>query len=353
MSDSASSTAPEPDVLFDRRGRVGHIILNRPRAINALTHPMVIAISATLAQWRSDDGVETILLTGSGDRGLCAGGDIVTLYNDAKSGDTELSSRFWGDEYKLNSIIANYPKPYVAIMDGIVLGGGIGVSAHASHRVVTERSKVGMPETAIGFFPDVGGTWLLSHAPGELGTHLALTAGSVDAADAIAVGLADSFVRTADLPALFAALETMDATMAISRFATPPPASALLARKGFIDDAYGADSVAEIIRRLGEDEAAAAISAKSPTALTVTLAALRRARELPSLEAALTQEFRMSTRAVHSPDFAEGIRAQVIDKDRQPKWSPATLAEVDPATIAEYFEPIAGELEFSTTKDAA
>lgn len=339
--------APEPEVLFDRRGRVGHIILNRPRAINALTHGMVVAISAKLAEWESDDSVETILLTGSGERGLCAGGDIVTLYNDAKSGETELSSQFWGDEYQLNAVISNYPKPYVAIMDGIVLGGGIGLSAHGSHRIVTERSKIGMPETGIGFFPDVGGTWLLSHAPGELGTHLSLTAGSVDAADAIAVGLADSFVQTSDLPALYAALETTAAAEAIAGFASLPPASSLLARQDFFDGAYSADSVAVIIERLGEDAAAAAISSQSPTALTVTLAALRRARDLPSLEAALAQEYRMATRAVHSPDFAEGVRAQVIDKDRQPKWQPATLAEVDAATIAEYFEPLAtGELQF-------
>lgn len=347
MPDSALTDAHEPEVLFERRGQLGHIILNRPRAINALTHGMVKAISATLAEWAADVGVATILLTGAGERGLCAGGDIVTLYNDATSGNGEISSQFWGDEYRLNSVIARYPKPYVAIMDGIVLGGGIGVSAHGSHRIVTERSKIGMPETGIGFFPDVGGTWLLSHAPGELGTHLALTAGAVDAADAIAVGLADTFVQTADLPALYRALESTDAAAAIARYAAQPPASALLARQAFIDDAYSVDSVAEIIERLGEDDAAAAILAKSPTAVTITLAALRLARTLPSLESALAQEFRMATHSVHSPDFAEGVRAQVIDKDRQPKWSPATLAEIDPATIDAYFAPLtAGELHF-------
>ncbi len=342
------SETEEAEVLFERRGRLGQIILNRPRAINALTWGMVVAIQTKLDEWATDDAVETVLLTGSGERGLCAGGDIVTLYNDAKSGASDTSSQFWADEYRLNSCIANYPKPYVAIMDGIVLGGGIGLSAHGSHRVVTERSKIGMPETGIGFFPDVGGTWLLSHAPGELGTHLALTAGSVGAGDAIAVGLADSFVESSDLPVLLESLETTDASTAIAAVAQEPPASELLARKERIDEAYSADTVAEIVEWLGDDAAADLIRAKSPTALSVTLEAMRRARRFPSLEDALSQEFRMATRAVHSHDFAEGVRAQVIDKDRQPKWLPATLAGVRPEAVAAYFEPIQHELEFTT-----
>jgi len=344
----------QPEVLFAQSGGLAHIVLNRPRVINALNHGMVTAISAMLEQWRLDAAVQTVLLTGSGDRGLCAGGDIVTLYHDAMHGNGEISSQFWGDEYLLNAAISNFPKPYVAIMDGIVLGGGIGLSAHASHRIVTERSKIGMPETAIGFFPDVGGTWLLSHAPGELGTLLALTGGSVDAADAIAVGLADSYVQSADLPALIAALEHAEAAEAIGLFATTPPASGLLSRKTAIDAVFSAPTVAEILRRLGDDPSAAVIASNSPTALTVTLKALRLARTLPSLEAALAQEFRMATRAVCSPDFAEGVRAQVIDKDRQPKWSPATLSAVDPAVIEALFEPLGlGELQFPTrTKDS-
>jgi len=344
----------QPDVLFAQRGRLAHIVLNRPRVINALNHGMVVAIGAKLEEWKTDAAVHTVLLTGSGDRGLCAGGDLVSLHHDLMRGSGETSSQFWGDEYLLNATISNYPKPYVAIMDGIVFGGGIGVSAHASHRVVTERSKIGMPETAIGFFPDVGGTWLLSHAPGELGTHLALTAGPVDAADAIAVGLADSYVRSADLPALSAALEETEASAAIALFAKEPPSSGLLFRKTAIDAAYSAPTVAEILRLLGDDPSAAVIASNSPTALIVTLAALRLARKLPSLEAALAQEFRIATRAVHSADFAEGIRAQLIDKDRRPQWSPATLAAVDPAVIAAYFEPLGlGELQFPMrTKDS-
>jgi enoyl-CoA hydratase len=341
----------EPDVLFEQRGRLGHVTLNRPKAINALTTDMVRGMKTQLDAWAGDDAVGTVLITGAGERGLCAGGDIVSMYADAKSGDLTNTARFLSDEYRLNATIANYPKPYVAIMDGIVLGGGVGVSAHGSHRIVTERSKIGMPETGIGFFPDVGGTWLLSHAPGELGTHLALTAGSVGAGDAIAVGLADYYIPTDRVPALITALETTDADTAVAATAVSVPSSALVARRALIDAAYSAPTAAEIVERLGDDPAAADIQSKSPSALTLTLEALRRARTM-SLEDALSQEYRMAQRSLLAPDFAEGVRAQVIDKDRQPKWSPASLAEVDPAVIAAYFEPLgAYENELVFTKE--
>lgn len=189
---TADSRAP---VLARVEGRMGRIILNRPKALNALTHEMVSIIDRTLDEWTFDSRVATVVLTGAGARGLCAGGDIVAIHRDAVSGGTG-SIEFWRDEYLLDDRIAEYPKPFVALMDGIVLGGGIGLSAHAAVRVVTERSSIGFPETGIGHFPDVGGTWLLSRAPGELGTYLTLTAGSVDAGDAIAVGLADHYVPT-------------------------------------------------------------------------------------------------------------------------------------------------------------
>ncbi len=341
----------EPEVLFERRGQLGHIILNRPRAINALTTDMVLAIQPQLDAWADDDSVATVLITGAGERGLCAGGDIVSMYNDAKSGNLANSARFLSNEYRLNSAIANYPKPYVAIMDGIVLGGGIGLSAHGSHRVVTERSKIGMPETGIGFFPDVGGTWLLSHAPGELGTHLALTAGSVGAGDAIAAGLADHYVPSGRLAALVTALETTDAESAVRQAAMPAPESALAARRAVIDEAYSAPTAAEIVDWLGTDPAAADILSKSPTAVSVTFEALRRAKSLPSLEAALAQEYRMALRSLRAPDFAEGVRAQVIDKDRRPKWSPPTLGEVRPVDVAAYFESLGDEELVLPTKE--
>lgn len=344
----------DPQVLMERRGHLGHIILNRPKAINALTHGMVRQLQAALDVWRDDPAVRQVLLTGTGERGLCAGGDIVSLYQDAIEGNGGASAAFWADEYRLNAAIAEYPKPYVAIMDGIVLGGGIGVSAHASHRVVTERSKLGMPETGIGFVPDVGGTWLLSRAPGELGTFLGLSAGSVAAGDAITLGLADSFVPAESLAELAVALETMDADDAVARFAGPPPTSALAEQRGWIDAAFSADDVPEIQRRLRESgvgearTAAEVIAAKSPTACAVTLESLRRARGLSSLREALQQEFRVSLRALQAPDFAEGVRAQVIDKDRNPAWQPATADGVVARAVAAYFENLGPrELDFA------
>jgi enoyl-CoA hydratase len=333
------SEPAEPEVLFEHRGRLAHIILNRPKAINALTTGMVLAIQPQLDAWATDDAVDTVLITGAGERGLCAGGDIVSMYADAKSGNLENSATFLRNEYRLNATIANYPKPYVAIMDGIVLGGGIGVSAHGSDRVVTERSRLGMPETGIGFFPDVGGTWLLSHAPGELGTHLALSAGSIGAGDAIAIGLADSFVPSDRIPALINALESTPADAAIAAVAQDAPASELAARQAELDAAYAGDSAADIFDRLTGDDRVA-VGSKSPTAVSVTLEALRRAERLPSLEAALQQEFRMAMHAFRAPDFEEGVRAQVIDKDRQPKWSPPTIAEVRAEDVAAYFGPV-------------
>ncbi|WP_105035498.1 enoyl-CoA hydratase/isomerase family protein [Cryobacterium aureum] len=348
------SAPAEPEVLFTRNGQVGHITLNRPRSINALTHGMVNAIQKVLDEWADDPTLGTVLLTGSGERGLCAGGDILSLYRDATTGDGSAAAEFFRDEYHLNASIANYSKPFVAIMDGLVLGGGIGLSAHGSHRVVTEHSKLGMPETGIGFVPDVGGTWLLSHAPGELGTFLALTAGTARAGDAIALGLADSYIASDQIPALLAGLATTDADPAIAALTQAPPASTLQAQQSWIDQAFSGESVPAIIdhvRALSTAEAnaaAEALSTKSPTALAVTLASLRSARQLPNLEAALEQEYRVSVHAHRAPDFAEGVRAQIVDKDRQPHWSPPTLDGVTPAQVDSYFAPLEpGEPQFT------
>ena len=333
---------PDPEVLVERAGRLGHIVLNRPAAINALTHPMVLAIAAAMREWGSDDSVETVLLTGAGERGLCAGGDIVGIYDSAKSGGDEAAS-FWADEYELNTLMAHYPKPYLAIMDGVVLGGGVGVSAHGSVRVVTERTKLGMPEVGIGFTPDVGCAWLLSRAPGELGTHLALTGTTMGGADAIALGFADHFVPADRLAALVAALTTMSAAAAIAECAVPAPASTLATQREWIDAGYAGDDASAIVRRLAASpveaarDAAATILTKSPTSIAVTLEALRRARGLDSLEAVLDQDYRLGLRFLETPDLLEGIRAQVIDKDRNPKWTPASLADVARGDVAKYF----------------
>ncbi|MFH9990617.1 enoyl-CoA hydratase/isomerase family protein [Streptomyces luteogriseus] len=343
---------PEEDepVLFHTQGRAARITLNRPRALNALTHTMVRRIDEALDDWERDPAVETVVITGSGERGLCAGGDIRAIHDDARDGDGTASAAFWRDEYRLNARIARWPKPYVAVMDGIVMGGGVGVSAHGSVRVVTERSRVAMPETGIGFVPDVGGTHLLAAAPGELGTHLALTGAQIGAADALLCGLADHYVPTASVPDLLDALAELPAGEALAGFVRTPPAGVLAGRRDWIDACYAADTVEEILRRLlahddpAAKEAAETLLAKSPTALKVTLASLRRARRLGTLELVLNQEYRVSCAALGTPDLVEGIRAQVVDKDRRPRWSPRTLGEVADADVERFFTPL-GERE--------
>lgn len=338
------------EVLVERAGSLGHLILNRPRAINALTHGMIVALAAALDKWEMDDGVSTVLISGAGERGLCAGGDVVSIYRDVQAGGS-LGERFWRDEYRLNRRIHRYPKPIVAFMDGVVLGGGVGISAHASHRIVTERTRVGMPETGIGFVPDVGGTFLLSRAPGELGTHAGLTGAMFSGPDAIAMGLASHFVNSKAFPALLADLAEHTADAAMARHGQVPPPSELMAARDWIDRAYAGHDAGTILERLARGEnpgtqaAAETIAGKSPLAVAVTLAALRRARGLDSLEEVLNQDLRVSLRALSWPDFSEGIRAQLVDKDRNPQWNPPTLDAVPAADIEAVFKDLgAGEL---------
>lgn len=342
------------DVLVSTEGRTGRLILNRPRALNALTHPMVLRIEEALTAWRDDPAVEAVVISGAGERGLCAGGDIRAIHEDARNGGTA-SADFWRDEYRLNALIARYPKPYVSLMDGIVMGGGVGVSAHGTVRIVTERSRVAMPETGIGFVPDVGGTYLLALAPGELGTHLALTGAPVGAADALLCGLADHFVPSERLDRLVEDLARTSVREALAANVGQAPPGELAGHRGWIDHCYAAGTVEEIVDRLVESgvpaakEAAAALTAKSPTALKVTLTSLRRARGLGPLERVLEQEYRVSCAALTSPDLVEGIRAQVIDKDRDPRWSPARLTGVTDEDVARYFTPLGADRELRLT----
>ncbi|MFJ6633437.1 enoyl-CoA hydratase/isomerase family protein [Streptomyces sp. NPDC091376] len=338
------------DVLFRRSGYAAHITLNRPRALNSLTHEMVLRIDEALTKWEHDPAVEVVVVTGAGERGLCAGGDIRAIHDDARDGDGSASAAFWRDEYRLNARIARYPKPYVAVMDGIVMGGGVGISAHGSVRVVTERSRIAMPETGIGFVPDVGGTYLLALAPGELGAHLALTGAPIGASDALLCGLADHYMPSGLLRSFVDDLAERPVREALGRHVQDPPPGELAARKGWIDACFSADTVEESIQRLlahddpAAKETADTLLAKSPTALKVTLAALRRARGLGALERVLDQEYRISCACLRGPDLVEGIRAQVIDKDRNPSWSPATLVEVTDADVERFFAPL-GERE--------
>ncbi|MFD5917142.1 enoyl-CoA hydratase/isomerase family protein [Kitasatospora sp. NPDC058201] len=343
------------EVQVYRDGGVGRIVLDRPRALNSLTHGMITTVRAALDGWASDDAVRAVVLTGAGDRGLCAGADIRAMHDDAKAGGAG-SRAFFRDEYRLNALIARYPKPYLAVMDGITMGGGVGLSAHGAVRIVTERSVVAMPETRIGLVPDVGGSRLLAHAPGELGTHLGLTSASMGPGDALLCGFADHFVPSAQVPALLAGLVAADGldtvaavTAAVAAHAEPAPPAALARQRAWIDECYAADSVEEIVDRLlgsgvpEAKEAAQQVLANSPTAVKVTLAALRRARTLPSLEAVLEQEYRISCAALDGHDLVEGIRAQVVDKDRDPHWSPASLAAVTEEDVARFLAPREGD----------
>ncbi|AMB59947.1 enoyl-CoA hydratase/isomerase family protein [Microterricola viridarii] len=341
----------EPQVLVNVADGVGRLTLNRPRVLNALNAGMVDTLTEVLQGWVGDSEVSVVVLDGAGERGLCAGGDIRELAENTAAGKHAGARAFFRAEYRLNALIAEYPKPVVALMDGITMGGGIGLAGHAAIRIVTERSRLAMPETRIGFTPDVGGSWLLARAPGELGTYLALNSASMAAADAIDTGFADFYLPSELLPHLLQALaERADpgspAEIAMLFDETPEPLVAdgetvqsLRSRREWIDACYSADTVPAILERLrarpeqAAHRAADELEQLSPTALSVTLATLRAARELPSLRDALEQEYGVGSWLLEQQDFAEGVRALLIDRDRSPRWQPATLAEL-PADAA-------------------
>ncbi len=305
---------------------------------------MVHRLQRTLDDWRDDADVEFVLIDGAGGRGLCAGGDVRLLREQILSGRLAEVAGFFRAEYLLNATIAEYPKPVVALADGITMGGGVGVACHTSVRIVTERSRLAMPETRIGFTADVGGSWLLAHAPGRLGEYLALTGETMDAADAIHAGFADRLIpvdRLADIAAVLGS-GGPDGLASLSEATTGP--SRLAAAAEWIDEAFAADTVANILHLLdARPEPAAAATAAllralPPTALTVALAAVRRARELPDLRAALAQEYGLVMWfAQTQPDLVEGIRAQLVDKDRSPRWVPAALSDVPDDTLERAF----------------
>jgi enoyl-CoA hydratase len=344
-------TDESDEVLSRVQDSVGFVTLNRPKAINSLNQGMVNELSAVLARWEHDAGVHAVVLRGAGERGLCAGGDVVVVYHSARA-DGVAARRFWHDEYLLNAQIGRFPKAYVSLMDGIVMGGGVGVGAHANTRVVTDTSKIAMPEVGIGFIPDVGGAYLLSRAPGSLGLHAALTGAPFSGADAIALGFADHFVPHDKLDAFSKAIVADGVERALAAHAVEPPPSNLVAQRDWIDHCYAGDTVADIVAALrGHDagpanDAANLIATRSPIALSVTLEAVRRAAKLDTLEDVLTQDYRVSCGSLRSHDLVEGIRAQLVDKDRNPKWSPASLAQVSAADVHAYFAPVDDDLTF-------
>ncbi len=340
-----TETEPGSDVLVAVEGRLGHLLLNRPRRINALTLDMVRTVQSALEDWADDPAVDAVLIDGAGERGLCAGADIRALYEGMRgggdgTGEAASPLAFLAEEYRMNATLGHYRKPVVAIMSGLTLGGGVGISGHCRVRVVTESSQVGMPETAIGLCPDVGGLYLLSRSPGEWGTHAALTGARFGPEEAIAAGLADRFLPSADLAGLVGSLRlgvVPDPVQARRPAVTAPPA--------WIDACYVGDDPAAILGALqahpepAAQQAATVLAAMSPTAVAVTVAAIRRARSL-SLDQVLDQDLRVGSRFVRHPDLAEGIRAQVIDKDRRPTWHPPTLGEVSPADVQAFFAPL-------------
>ena len=352
MTTEAAAPPSETSVITSSHNGVGRIELNRPKLINALSQDMVGAIDDALRSWRDDDAIKTVLVTGRGERGLCAGGDIKAVYNDIVAG-TDENARFWNREYNMNHAISEFPKPYVVIMNGITMGGGVGISGHGSHRIVTDSTKIGMPETGIGLFPDVGGTHLLANAPGELGTHLALTGIPVGAGAALAMGLADWYVPDADVPGLIADIEAggeIEAT--INRYTAEAPTNELAEAASWIDECYRGDWAEDIVTALAAHEnpdanaAAELIGTKAPTSVKVTLAALRNAATM-TLAEVLEQDYRVAVALTLRPDLKEGIRAQVIDKDRNPQWSPASFDAVSDETVHDILTTSQAEKVFS------
>jgi len=338
----------DSDILFERRGAAGIVTLNRPQALNAVTHDMVRVLARQLAAWAQDDAVTRVIIRAAGERAFSAGGDIRALYELGRARRQAEMLTFWRDEYPLNALIKRYPKPYVALIDGIVMGGGVGVSIHGSHRVAGERFAFAMPEVGIGFFPDVGATWFLPRLPGELGTWCALTGDRLKTADAVAAAVATHHVRSerfADLADALCGNVPVDAVL--GAFAEPSGQGA--AYQPEIDRLFAGDRAEDILERLdaaGDDWAvktAAMMRAKSPLSLKIALAQVRRGRDW-SFEDCMRTEFRIVSRIIYGHDFYEGVRAVIVDKDNAPRWQAATLADVADADVEKHFAPLADEL---------
>jgi enoyl-CoA hydratase len=347
----------EEEILFAREGALGLVTLNRPKALNALTHEMCLALDAKLKVWETDDSVRAVLIEGAGERAFCAGGDIVKLYNEGRAGG-DYPLHFYRDEYLLNARIKHFTKPYIALIDGIVMGGGVGVSVHGSHRIATERTLFAMPESGIGLFPDVGGTYFLPRLEGELGMYLGLTGARLKTADSVFAGIAQSYIPSEKLPALkdalaaheFAGDASAEVGKLLAGFAADPGDAPIAETLPAINRHFAKSSVPAIIESLQPDgdafaaKTADSLLTKSPTSMKLTFEQIRRGKTL-DFDDCMRQEFRMVNRVIKGVDFYEGTRAAVIDKDQSPKWTPATLDEVSDADIAAYFEPLPdGEL---------
>jgi len=351
----SGSVLQDGDILVRQFGALRRLTLNRPKALNALTLDMAVTMTTWLRTWANDGAVGTVLIDGAGERGLCAGGDLRALYDAVKRNDP-LPQYFWATEYRLDVLIARYRKPVVVVMDGLTMGGGVGISAHAAHRVVTERSAIAMPEVSIGYFPDVGASFLLARTPDHVGTHLALTGERSGAADAMYCGLADVHIaaaRLAELPERLADCRTAtDVQARLAQLSTLAAPGRLAAARQWIDACYGADTIEEIVARLHEREneaaraAAATLQKMSPTSLKITLRNIRAALSFEKLEDSFRQDYRVSLACIAAHDFIEGIRAAIVDKDRNPVWRPDKLEDVTPEIVERHFRSV-GALELT------
>jgi len=338
----------EPEVIARIQGRVGRLTLNRPQALHALTTDMCRRLIDALLVWRDDPGVELILFDHSGERGFCAGGDIRMLAQSG-AGDGAAAREFFHTEYRLNHLLHHYPKPTVAIMDGVTMGGGVGLARPCTFRVATERTTFAMPETGIGLFPDVGGAWYLSRMPGHIGLWLALTGARLKAADCELVGVATDYVESAAVPALKAAIvadpEAVETLLTeYEADAGRPP---IAAHQDEIARLFEGDSVEAIMAALAAADSAwareqlAILATKSPQTLKVVFRELRLGAEADTFAENMAMEYRIATRVVRRPDFIEGVRALIVDKDNAPRWRPPRLEEVSESMLDAIFAPLA------------
>ncbi|MEJ6398683.1 enoyl-CoA hydratase/isomerase family protein [Yoonia sp. 208BN28-4] len=337
------------DIIIRKDGHAGRITLNRPKALNALTWEMCLAIEDALDTWCDDDAVKLVIMEGAGDKAFCSGGDIAEMYASGLRGDFDYGRRFWRDEYRLNAKFFHFPKPVVSFMQGFTMGGGVGVSCHASHRIVCETSQIAMPEVSIGLVPDVGGSLLLAQAPGRLGEYLGLTGDRMDAGDAIYAGFADYFIPQDQWDELKATLcDTGDWT-AIDSTAAPAPVSRLASWQSDIDSVFGGETLGDIYRAMPDDlppalaHATKLMGRHAPLSLAVTVELIHRVRTRQTIENALDQEFRFTYRAMEHGDFIEGIRAAIIDRDRSPKWQHATWQDVTGGDVLRMTLPLGND----------
>lgn len=341
------------DILIRTEGRAGRITLHRPDVLNALSWEMCLAIEKALRSWMLDDDVHVILIDAAPGRAFCAGGDIQAMYAAGQDRRWDYGQRFWADEYRLNALLHHFPKPVVTFLHGFTMGGGVGVGCHASHRIVDDTSLIAMPECAIGLIPDVGGSMLLARAPGRIGAYLGTTGARMGPGDALHAGFADHYVPDGwdDLKARLC--DTGDVA-AVTAAARPAPPSDLAAHQSEIDPLFAGETLAEIARAVDHAdtplarEAAKALGRNAPLSMAVCVEILRRLGDTPTIEEALGLEYRFTARASEQGDFIEGIRAQIIDKDRTPKWAHAGPSDVPPEDIAAMLRPFPLTLEIPT-----